>query len=172
MRILVAYATHFGATKGIAEKIAESIRGEGLTVDLKSVDDIQALDDSYDAFVVGSAVHAGHWLKPAVEFIDRNAQALGNRPVWLFSSGPIGEKYVHAPQPDPKEVVRFRELLKPRDHIVLAGAYDKASVNERGNWLDRTVGRFIPEGDFRDWPAIEHWAVGIARQLQVIAVHA
>jgi menaquinone-dependent protoporphyrinogen oxidase len=172
MRVLVAYATHFGATKGIAEKIAESIRGEGLTVDLKSVDEIQETDGGYDAFVVGSAVHAGHWLKPAAEFVERNADVLGTRPVWLFSSGPIGEKYVHAPQPDPKEVARFRELLEPRDHVVFAGAFDREVAKDQGSWLDRTVGRFIPEGDFRDWPQIERWARTIARDLTPVAATA
>ena len=30
----------------------------------------------------------------------------------------------------------------------------------------RTIGHFMPEGDFRDWPAIEEWADRIARELK------
>jgi menaquinone-dependent protoporphyrinogen oxidase len=132
------------------------------------VDDIGRVNTAFDAYVVGSAVHAGHWLKPATEFVERNVDVLGTKPVWFFSSGPIGEKYVHTPQPDPKEVERFREVLEPRDHIVFAGAYDKDVVRQTGGFLDRTLSRFVPEGDFRDWPAIEEWARGIARALLLV----
>jgi hypothetical protein len=45
----------------------------------------------YDAVVLGSAVYAGHWLKPARALADRCAAALRARPVWLFSSGPVGD---------------------------------------------------------------------------------
>ncbi len=48
----------------------------------------------------------GHWLKPAKQFVERHAAALDKRPVWLFSSGPIGEKAVGEPQPEPKEIER------------------------------------------------------------------
>jgi len=51
---------------------------------------IQAVD-GFDAVVLGSAVYAGHWLKPARELVDRSRDALAARPVWLFSSGPIGD---------------------------------------------------------------------------------
>jgi menaquinone-dependent protoporphyrinogen oxidase len=170
MRVLIAYATHFGATQGIAEKIGETLQAEGMTVEVSPVKEIQHVDGSFDAFVIGSAVHASHWLKPAVEFVERNVEVLGTRPVWLFSSGPIGEKYVHLVQPDPKEIGRFRQLLEPRGHIVFAGAFDREVAMEKGGFLDRIAGRFIPEGDFRDWTAIETWAIGIARELRAVPV--
>ena len=47
--------------------------------------------DSFDAVVLGSAVYAGHWLKPARGLVERSRDALAARPVWLFSSGPIGD---------------------------------------------------------------------------------
>ena len=43
--------------------------------------------ESFDAFVVGSALYIGHWMKEAKEFAKRNRAILSNRPVWLFSSG-------------------------------------------------------------------------------------
>ena len=170
MRVLVVYASQYGATKGIAEHIGKTLSAEGITAPVSSVEEIEHVDASFDAFVIGSAIHASHWLKPAVEFVERYATVLGTRPVWLFSSGPIGEKYVDAPQPDPKEVVRFRQLLEPRDHVVFAGAFDRTVARETGGWLEKAVSRFIPEGDFRDWPAIERWAQGIARALRPVAV--
>jgi hypothetical protein len=52
--------------------------------------------DGYAAVVLGSAVYAGHWLKPARELVERHAGDLADRPVWLFSSGPVGDP----PKPD------------------------------------------------------------------------
>ena len=126
--------------------------------------------DRYDAFVIGSAIHAGHWLRPAVDFVRDNAKLLGSRPAWLFSSGPIDEKSVHKPQPDPAEISELRSRLDVQDHVVFAGSFDPATVGEaRTNWLERTlVKKFLPIGDFRDWPLIEAWAVGIARHLAAV----
>ena len=32
-------------------------------------------------------------MKEAVEFVHRFAEALAERPVWIFSSGPLGERH-------------------------------------------------------------------------------
>ena len=40
---------------------------------------------------LGSAVYMGRWMKPGRELAQRQAAALAARPVWLFSSGPVGE---------------------------------------------------------------------------------
>jgi menaquinone-dependent protoporphyrinogen oxidase len=63
-RVLVTAASKHGATAEIAEAIAEVLAGNGLdpaVVPPDEVDDVAA----YDAVVLGSAVYAGHWLKPA-----------------------------------------------------------------------------------------------------------
>jgi menaquinone-dependent protoporphyrinogen oxidase len=162
MRVLVAYATHYGATREIAERVAQVLLDNGVDATLSSVDDDPSVA-GYDAFVVGSAIHAGHWLKPAGEFLAHHAAELDRRPVWLFSSGPIGDA-VEKPQPLPKEVARFLESYSVRGHLVFGGAFDRNSTAE-GGWLERTVGRFIPEGDFRSWPDIDGWSREIAAQL-------
>jgi menaquinone-dependent protoporphyrinogen oxidase len=164
MSVLVAYASQYGATRGIAERIAEVLRREGVITELRSVDHPGPVEDAYDAFVVGSAVHAGHWLKPASEFVKANAAALATRPVWLFSSGPIGDA-ADRPQPDPAEIGQFQRLFAPRGHVVFGGAFDRAAAETQGGWLEKTFSRFIPEGDFRDWPVIEAWARDVAREL-------
>jgi menaquinone-dependent protoporphyrinogen oxidase len=174
MRVLVVYASHYGATKGIAERITEKLRQHELDVDLRSADHdfVFAADGTYDGFVIGSAIHAGHWLKPATEFVHGNAAVLATRPAWLFSSGPIGDKYVDEPQPDPKEIDDFRKVLDLRDHIVFAGAFDPQKVDWSDiGWLERQISqRFIPVGDFRDWDVIESWADAIARTLSPVLV--
>ena len=59
--------------------------------------------DGYDACVIGSAVYVGHWLDPARELVETHARALAGRPVWLFSSGPLGPPDKLKPEGDPVE---------------------------------------------------------------------
>jgi menaquinone-dependent protoporphyrinogen oxidase len=172
MRILVAYATKHGATRGIAARIAERLRGAGLDAQAQPVKAAGHLS-RYDAFVIGSAAYLGHWLKEAVEFVLDNRAALSGRPVWLFSSGPLGTEQTDAQGRDqrsaaePKEIAELRDAIHPRDHHVFFGALDPATLGFRDRAI-RTLpaGRAIlPEGDFRDWREIDAWAEAIAGEL-------
>jgi menaquinone-dependent protoporphyrinogen oxidase len=164
--VLVAYASRFGSTKEIAGRIGEALEAAGLAVEVRAADDVEAVD-GYRAFVIGSTVEGGHWLKGASALLERHAATLGSHPLWLFSSGPVGDRAAGAPQPDPKEVAAARRSLRPRDCRVFGGSFDRATSDFSDMGLvERTVVRkFLPDGDWRDWPAIEAWATGIARQL-------
>ncbi len=95
MRVLVVYASRHGATQGIAERIAATLGQRAIEVTVRSAE--QAGDVSaYDAIVVGGAAYAFHWLKEATEFVRRNRALLASRPVWLFSSGPLGTETTDA----------------------------------------------------------------------------
>jgi menaquinone-dependent protoporphyrinogen oxidase len=163
MRVLVAYATYYGATRDIAAKVAQTLTDTGVEGELRSVEDTFPID-GFDAFVIGSAIHAGRWLKPANEFVKRHETVLGEHPVWLFSSGPLGDS-AKKPQSDPKDVTKVSDSISLRGHVVFGGAFDRSST-DFGGWFERTVGHFIPEGDFRDWAEIEAWAREIARELK------
>ena len=86
MSVLVVYASKHGATRGIAGRIAASLRTAGCQAEVRSVKDTGDLA-AYDAFVIGSAAYEFHWRKEATEFVRRNREVLAARPVWLFSSG-------------------------------------------------------------------------------------
>jgi menaquinone-dependent protoporphyrinogen oxidase len=158
MKVLVAYESKHGSTKAIAERIAATLADHGLGADARSMDELSDLG-SYDAFVFGSAVYYGRWMKQAVDFVRGHALLIVDKPVWLFSSGPVG-----TPMPaDPKDIALLRATIKPRDHHVFHGALDRdnLSIGER---LVVSVVK-APDGDFRDWDDVEQWATGIARRL-------
>lgn len=161
MTVLVAYASKHGSTQGIAERITEKLRQMGKQAEARQVDTVKDLG-SYEAFVIGSAIYYGSWMKEATEFVHRNQAALAGRPVWLFSVGPLGTEVKDAEQ-QPKEMAEFQETIKPRDHRVFFGALD----HNRLSFTERMVVKAVrgPEGDFRDWQAIDAWAEGIARDL-------
>ena len=100
MKVLVTAASRYGATGEIAEAIGEVLRERGLDATVGPPE--AATVDGHDAVVLGSAVYAGHWLKPARELVDRQRDALAARPVWLFSSGPVGDP--PKPEEDPVDV--------------------------------------------------------------------
>lgn len=161
MTVLVAYASKHGSTQGIAERITEKLRQMGKQAEARQVDTVKDLG-SYEAFVIGSAIYYGSWMKEATEFVHRNQAALAGRPVWLFSVGPLGSEVKDAEQ-QPKEMAEFQETIKPRDHRVFFGALD----HNRLSFTERMVVKAVrgPEGDFRDWQAIDAWAESIARDL-------
>jgi menaquinone-dependent protoporphyrinogen oxidase len=166
MNMLVAYGSKHGATKGIAERIAERLRAEG---QLATAQPVGAVDDlnGYDAFVIGSAVYAGRWTQEATEFVRRHRAMLASRPVWLFSSGPIGTMATKHEPVEPNGVSAIRRALNPRDHRVFFGAWDRSKLDRtKLGFVERIVAKRLPEGDWRDWRAIDGWAVGIARALR------
>jgi len=174
MRVLVVYASHFGSTREIAQRIAAKLRDGGVETEVRSAADGFVFENNVDGYVIGSAIHAGRWLRPAVDFVYDNADVLARRPSWLFSSGPIGEKAVEMEQPEPKVIGEFRKRLDVRGHMVFAGAFDpaKADWSDTG-WLEKVIAqRFIPVGDFREWDKIDDWAVEIATQLKETLVPA
>ncbi len=161
MAVLVAYASKHESTQGIAERIAEKLRQMGKQVDVRQVDTVKDAG-SYEAYVIGSAIYFGSWLKEATEFVHRNQEALSGRPVWLFSVGPLGTDFLDDEQ-QPKEKAEFQQAIRPRDHRVFFGVLD----HNRLSFTERMMAKALraPEGDFRDWQAIDAWAEGIARHL-------
>jgi menaquinone-dependent protoporphyrinogen oxidase len=101
MRVLVTVATKYGATEEIAQVIGEVLGEHRLEATILPPEQVEGVD-GYDAVVLGSAVYAGHWLKPARELVERHAGELAGRPVWLFSSGPVGDP--PKPEEDPVDV--------------------------------------------------------------------
>ena len=177
MHVLVAYASRHGATRGIAERIAETLRTDGLDAEVRPADSVDSLA-GYDAFVIGSAAYLFHWLKDAKDLVHRNREALAAKPVWLFSSGPLGTEAVDAEGRDqkvatiPKEIPELSEAVHARDHRVFFGAYERdrkpIGFGERLVALMPAARDAFPVGDFRDWPEIEAWADGIARELRPV----
>jgi menaquinone-dependent protoporphyrinogen oxidase len=166
MKVLVAYASKYGSTRGIAERIAQRLQAPGQQADARPV---QAVDDlgGYDAVVVGSAVFAGHWMAEATGFVRRHRAVLADRPTWLFSSGPIGTMAAKHQPVAPKETGELVRAIDAREHRVFFGAWDRANADRaKLGFTERMVARWLPEGDFRDWATIEGWADSIARALQ------
>jgi menaquinone-dependent protoporphyrinogen oxidase len=161
MRVLVTAASKYGATTEIASAIAEVLGDHGLEATVLPADQVKGVD-GYDAVVVGSAVYAGHWLKPARDLASRFSSALAERPVWLFSSGPVGDP--PKPEEDPVDVADLLGATRAREHRVLAGKLTRKQLS----FPDKAIvsALRVPEGDFLDWTEIRQWAAAIASALR------
>ena len=161
MRVLVSAASKYGSTAEIAEAIGKELAGAGHDVDVRTPDDVASID-GYDTAVLGSAVYVGHWLEPMGKLIERERDALAKRPVWLFSSGPLGEP----PMPAGDKAVEIDPIVEAtgaRGHALFNGKLDK----HRLSFPERAVvfALRVAEGDYRDWDAISSWAREIAGEL-------
>jgi menaquinone-dependent protoporphyrinogen oxidase len=164
--VLVVVATRHGATEGIAEAMARDLPATeaggrvGLTAVVQRAEHDPDPSGS-DAIVLGSAVYAGRWLEPARDYVSRHAEVLRSRPVWLFSSGPIGDPPF--PPDEPHDVHSLVQTLGAREHRVFPGRLDKALLS----WGERAIVTAMraPLGDFRNWSALRAWSEEIATAL-------
>ena len=162
MRVLVASASKHGSTTEIARAIGTALLLRMVDADVRTVESVVTIE-GYDAVVLGSGVYMGHWLEPAKRFIEQHAEELRQRPVWLFSSGPLGDP--PKPVTEPADVADLIESTRAREHRVFAGSLDKHELGIAERAMVAAVR--APEGDFRPWDEIDTWVGGIVAELAV-----
>jgi menaquinone-dependent protoporphyrinogen oxidase len=165
MNVLVTAASREGSTLDIAEAIAARLREQGFEVTVAAPDSVAELHP-YDVVIIGSAVYAGRWLDGARDFVVRHRRELAQRPVWLFSSGPVGppgSRLARAVAAAPADLAPILEATAARGHQVFGGKVGRGRVPPSRRLLLRLVPQLA--GDWRDWGAIEAWADEIATAL-------
>ncbi len=165
-RALVTYGTRYGATKGIASRIGERLRQSGFDTDvLHANENIEVR--KYDAVIVGSPIYGRAWLPEPALLIIMNADALSEIPFALFSSGMIDVKH-HRGVLRQEHDAFIRKLrseteteIEPLSTAVFDGAMNRSNLPKCMQIVDMILG-VTPQGDFRDWEAIDKWADNIA----------
>jgi menaquinone-dependent protoporphyrinogen oxidase len=166
-RVLVSVASKHGSTAEIGRVIGDALQDKGFAVDIVPPGAVDSLD-GYDAVILGSAVYLGHWLTVARDFAVRFRDELAARPVWLFSSGPVGdpsERLAWSLGREPADVAAIRRDVRPWDHRVFAGRLDPELLGlpHASHLIFHGI-----SGDFRDWDEITRWADDIADQLAML----
>jgi menaquinone-dependent protoporphyrinogen oxidase len=163
MKILVAYATKHGSTGEIAEEIGAILRESGHEVDVRVARDVRGLA-AYDAVVLGSGLYSAHWLRDANRFVKRHLADLQQRPVWLFSSGPLDHSADFDDIPLTLHVARDVDAIGIRGHRTFGGRLLETTAAEAGILETHRV------GEFRSWDRIRAWARDIGGALDGAAV--
>jgi menaquinone-dependent protoporphyrinogen oxidase len=167
--VLIAYASKYGATKDVAERIARVLERTGLNAEVKEAESVSSLNP-YHAVILGSSVYFSNWLPEASELLESFQDELAAKPVWLFSSGlammsaPKGWLFPETLQPLVKKI-------KPKDVALFGGKVDAEGLS-LDDWLINPSLR-VEAGDYRNWTEIEAWAQGIAHSLKTenVLVH-
>jgi menaquinone-dependent protoporphyrinogen oxidase len=161
-KVLVTAATRHQATAEIAEAIAAGLRERGIDAELRPLRDVTALD-GYDAAVIGSAVYMGRWLAEARRFAQIHASELSSMPVWLFSSGPLGAPTHPIPPGEAADIPVLSRLTRANGHRTFPGRLEMKHLHFAERAIARTI--HAPEGDSRDWDAIDRFAADVAEAL-------
>jgi menaquinone-dependent protoporphyrinogen oxidase len=157
-RVLVVYGSKHGATAEIAVAVAGVLRDRGFDVDLAPAAKAPQ-PGSYGAIVIGSAVYAGMWRGDVVDYLRRHRAALGQRPLWMFSSGPVDRSAEEGDLPIPPAIGKLAPDLHPRDHVWFGGRFlgTEDGLIESFMALNKDL-----RGDFRDFDRVRAWAGTIA----------
>jgi menaquinone-dependent protoporphyrinogen oxidase len=158
-RVLVAYASKYGSTGGVADAIGKELCSKDMAADvvlIKNVDNIS----SYQGVIIGSAIYMGKWMPEATDFVKKNRDALCKVPVAYFLvcmalSRPKENKRAEAlSYMDP--ILKAAPEIKPVGIGTFAGAMDYNNLS----WINKKIlkSKGTPEGDFRDWNEIRAWA--------------
>ena len=161
-KILVAYASKYGSTGGVADAIGKELCNRGAAVDvcmLKNVGDL----NEYRGAVVGSAIYRGKWLPEAVDFVERNRGVLRQVPVAYFL---VCMTMREPTEGNRRKVLAYLEpVLKAVPQVqpvkigTFAGALNYSNLSSPEKVIMKLKG--APEGDFRRWDAIRAWATGL-----------
>lgn len=152
MRILVAYGSRTGGTKGLAEMLGADLKALGHDVDVRSGRDVADVA-GYGAAIIGGALYYFvSWHKDAKAMIKRHMKELQGMPVWLFSSGPLDESATEKDIPPIKSVQKLIDRLGARGHVTFGGRLENES-------------RGLPVGDWRDAAHVRRWAEQIHQDL-------
>ena len=158
-KILVAYASKYGSTGGVADAIGKGLCSKGAAVDVLLMKNAVNLS-SYQGVIVGSAIYMGKWLPEAVDFVKKNVEVLRQIPVAYFLV--CMTLYKPTEENRAKVLAYLDPVLKaiPEVKPVGIGAFAGALDYNNLSWINKKIlkSKGTPEGDFRDWKAIRTWA--------------
>jgi menaquinone-dependent protoporphyrinogen oxidase len=167
LRVLVVYHTSEGQTARIAEHIAEVLRGDGISVDVRETESAPA-PAGYDGVVVGDSIHLHH-SRELVRYVSDHVEGLEALPSALFQVSMTSAK------PDEAHVATAHALVNELIERTsfdpdVVGMFAGALAYTQYGWLKRHVMHRIEEreglGDtdmskeleFTDWAAVEEFA--------------
>jgi len=157
-RLLVAYASKYGSTGGVADAIGKELCSKDVAADTVLIKNANNIS-SYQGVIIGGAVYMGKWMSEAVDFVKQNKDILCKVPVAYFL---VGMTLARHPEKRAEVLSYMDPILKAVPEIKPVGIGTFAGAMDYNNlsWINKKImkSKGSPEGDFRDWNAIRAWA--------------
>lgn len=165
-RVLVVYASKYGATREIAEVLGAALNERRAEATVAAAGELPEV--AHGVVVVGSAVYHGKWLEDARRFVSARQSELEQRPTWFFSSGPTGG----SPESEaavlrscgldtsvPRGMAAAARRIGVRGHATFGGTIGEGATGMLARWM--------PRGDWRDFDQVREWAGVISGEIGV-----
>jgi len=158
-KVLVAYASKYGSTGGVADAIGQELCSQGVAVDMALISHAHNIG-SYQGVVIGSAIYRSRWMSEAVDFVKKNKDTLRRMPVAYFL---VCMTMARPKEEDRAEVLSYMDPVfkaVPEIKPVAIGRFAGALHYDNLSFVTKKImhSKGAPEGDFRDWNAIRAWA--------------
>lgn len=170
--IMVAYATRYGSTEGVATAVGERLVEHGLDARVQPVSAVRSFDGC-SAVVLATPFYRGAMLKDARRFLDVHRHELAFLPVALLALGPVSatQDLAGARRQIDAALARI-PWFQPVAAEMFVGRYDpdRLTLGDRLTASLPASGlRGVTAHDDRDWDAIRAWADTLPPVLDAVA---
>lgn len=173
-RILIGFASHYGQTRKISERLREHLRAAGHEVELADLSRgcrVAPPPEDYDVVVLGSRVELGKHAPCVREYAHTHAAALREIPVAVFSvSMSAANRSASNEDPNGYLAALCTELgIVPARRTVFAGALRYRSYRSITRFVMKLISRRAGhptdtsrDHELTDWAAVRAFAVEIS----------
>jgi len=183
-RVLIVFATSYGQTRRIAERISVVLEEREIEVDILDAKDNTPLLGlaTWDAVIVGASIIARGHQPAARRFITRNLDDLNRMPSAFFSVCASAGS-AHAQNREAAQTLRADFLAEVGWHPSLAASFAGAINFTEYNWLLRAYMKYASKlnggstdtsrnHEYTDWNQVDAFASKVAALVSPVALPA
>jgi menaquinone-dependent protoporphyrinogen oxidase len=177
-KVLIGYSTWSGTTHEVADAISQELQKAGFQTQVCNLKKF-TLEEEYDAYLLGTSIHASRPGGPFLKFLKDNYTELNKKPSAFFVV--CANLYQDTPENRKETMEWMDEALKDIPEIsvldtglfggaVLTSGEDYEKLNFAVKLVIKSTKKSVDEklsgNDFRDWEKIRAWANEIAKKIK------